>query len=547
MAREAVLHFPPTLDEYITADNPVRVIDAFVDQLDLQAIGFKRAIANPLGRPAYAPGDLLKLYLYGYLNRIRSSRLLEREARRNVEVMWLLKKLTPDFKTIADFRKDHPHLFKPVFREFTLLCKELGLFGGELVAVDGSKFKAVNNKDRNFTPAKLQRLLGEIETKIDAYVQQLEQSDQLEEGDSNDQTHNEPSNHTSLNKVIAHLQRLQERRGRYRVLLKTLQESGETQLSLTDPDSRSMPKNPKVPVGYNVQVAVDGRHSLIVEQQVTNAVTDQDQLSPVALAAHETLQERGPDQRRLEVVADRGYYHGAQVKLCEEAGITCYIAKPLTSANAKRGLFSKEAFTYQPEKDCYICPAGQALPFHFETVESNRRIRYYWTTACRTCPLKSQCTREPERRRISRWVDEHLLEAMQERVRAHPEKMQMRKQIVEHLFGTLKHWWGHSHFLMRGLKKVSGEFSLTALVYNLRRVLNIVGVKKLLEVLKSRKKRRDMMIEEAVCDFFSWIQHVVRRLLEELFLGRRGIKASATVQVAFFTQSHDWFCRCCLV
>ena len=373
-ARDVVLQFPPTLDDYITADNPVRFIDAFVDQLDLQALGFKRAVANPLGRPAYAPGDLLKLYLYGYLNRIRSSRLLEREAGRNVEVLWLLKKLTPDFKTIADFRKDHATLFKPVFREFSLLCQELELFGGELVAVDGSKFKAVNNKDRNFTQPKLQRLLSEIETKINGYLQQLEQGDKADaaEHTAPSVAAADPSNADRREQLPAKIAHLQQRQGRYRALLKTLQESGETQISLTDPDSRSMPKSPKVPVGYNVQVAVDSKHSLIVEQEVTNAVTDQDQLSGIALAAKETL-----DVDSLEVVADRGYYHGAQVKACEDKGITCYIEKPLTSVNTKQGLFGKEKFVYNSEKDCYVCPAGQELRFHFETTESNRRIRYY--------------------------------------------------------------------------------------------------------------------------------------------------------------------------
>ena len=481
-ARDAVVHFPPTLDEYIAADNPVRVIDAFVDQLDLQALGFKRATANPLGRPAYAPADLLKLYLYGYLNRIRSSRLLEREARRNVEVMWLLKKLTPDFKTIADFRKDHHTLFKSVFREFTLLCKEWDLFGGELIAVDGTKFKAVNNKDRNFTRPKLLRRIEEIDTKIATYLQQLEESDR-EESDRDAVTTAKPLPPAPCTGETLHdkLARLKQRQGRYRARLKTLEGSGETQISLTDPDSRSMPKSPKVPVGYNTQVAVDSKHKLIVEQQVTNAVTDQDQLSPIALAAQETL-----EVDNLEIVADRGYYHGEQIKRCEDKGITCYIEKPLTSVNTKHGLYGKEKFTYNSQRDCYVCPTGQELRFHFETTELNRRIRYYWTTKCLKCPIRPQCTREPERRRITRWVHEHLLEAMQERVKAHPEKIQARKSIVEHPFGTLKHWWDHSHFLMRGLKKVRGEFSLSALAYNLRRVINIIGVKELLQALKDR-------------------------------------------------------------
>jgi transposase len=484
-ARDVVLQFPPTLDDYITADNPVRFIDAFVDQLDLQGLGFKRALANPLGRPSYAPGDLLKLYLYGYLNRIRSSRLLEREAGRNVEVMWLLKKLTPDFKTIADFRKDHAALFKSVFREFTLLCRELDLFGGELVAIDGSKFKAVNNKGRNFTQANLQRWVSESETKINDYLQQLEQADRNDGSETAEPSVPAPhADKAQPQQLPAKIARLQQRQGRYRALLKTLQESEETQISLTDPDSRSLPKSAKVPVGYNVQVAVDSKHHLIVEQKVTNAVTDQDQLSGIALAAKQTL-----GVNSLEVVADRGYYHGAQVKACEEKGVTCYIEKPLTSVNTKQGLYGKEKFSYNSQQDCYVCPAGQELRFHFETTELNRRIRYYWTTACRTCPLRLQCTREPERRRITRWVDEHILEAMQERVRAHPEKVKARKSIVEHPFGTLKHWWGHSHFLMRGLKKVRGEFSLSALAYNMRRVLNILGVKALLKALQSRTGR----------------------------------------------------------
>ena len=264
-----------------------------------------------------------------------------------------------------------------------------------------------------------------------------------------------------------------------------------------------MPKSPKVPVGYNVQVAVDSKHSLIVEQEVTNAVTDQDQLSAMALDAKETL-----GVESLEVVADRGYYHGAQVKTCEEKGITCYIEKPLTSVNTKQGLFGKEKFTYNSQQDCYVCPAGQELHFHFETTELNRRIRYYWTTACRTCPLHLQCTRQPERWRITRWVDEHLLEAMQERVKAQPEKLKARQRIVEHPFGTLKHWWDHSHFLMRGLKKVRGEFSLSALAYNLRRVLTIVGVKKLLHALQHRPGTAPTTPVGLDNSFWQWLQRL---------------------------------------
>lgn len=467
--REQVVLFPEALDEYITPENPVRFIDAFVQQLDMTDLGFSHAQPTGTGRPAYDPRDLLKLYIYGYLNRIRSSRRLEQEAGRNVEVMWLLGKLTPDFKTIANFRKDNLAAFKAVFRQFTLLCQQLDLFGAELIAVDGSKFKAVNSRDRNFTKAKLQRRLQEIDAKINAYLHSLEQADTAEA---------EVSPAPAAAELQAKIQALQTRQGRYAQLLATLEQSGETQISLTDPDSRSMPKSPKVDVAYNVQVAVDSKHKLIVEQDVTNAVTDQNQLSPMALAAQEIL-----DVAQLELVADRGYYDGAEVKVCADHGITCYIEKPMTSANTKLGLFGKERFRYDAAADCYVCPGQHSLRFHFECEQDGRRIRYYSTTACNGCPLKTQCTRNQAFRRITRWVHEEILEAMQERLRADPAKLKRRKTLVEHPFGTLKQWWDQQDFLMKGLTKVRAEFSLSALAYNMKRAMNIVGVPGLLKAL----------------------------------------------------------------
>lgn len=463
-SRNQSLLFPEILDDYITQDNLVRFIDAFVEGLKIEELGFTHSVAESTGRPPYDPRDLLKLYVYGYINGIRSSRRLERECGRNVEVMWLLRKLRPDFKTIADFRKDNRKAFKGVFRQFTLLCKELDLLGGELVAIDGSKFKAVNSSDRNFSRAKLERKIKEIEEKVERYLDDLDRADEEEEG----------PRQVSAEELKEKIEKLKEREGRYDGLLKELERSGESQISLTDPDSRAMPKTPKGDVSYNVQVAVDSKHHLMVEQEVTNAVIDSSQLFSMAKKAQEIL---GKDQ--LTVVADKGYYHGDEVKACEEAGITPYIEKANTSANTALGLFGKERFVYEAEQDCYRCPAGEKLRYHFDSEELGRKIRYYWTTACNTCQIKARCTRNKEYRRITRWVHEDILERMEERVKANWELMKQRKQIVEHPFGTIKFWNDQRHFLMRGLEKVKAEFSLSALAYNIKRAINLVGVRKL--------------------------------------------------------------------
>lgn len=347
--RQAVIQFPPVLDDYLAADNPVRVIDAFVDQLDLQTLGFTRAVAPRLGRPAYHPADLLKLYVYGYLNRTRSSRLLERETQRNIEVMWLLKQLTPDFKTIADFRKDNLQPIRAVCREFTLLCKDLDLFGGDLVAIDGSKFKAVNNRTRNFTAKKLERVLAEIDTKVTAYLAELEQHD-AEHAPA-------PSAIPNLPEKLA---RLHERRQQYLDYQQQLTASGAPQLSLTDPDCRSMPVSQGTEVGYNVQTAVDAKHKLIVEHEVTNVVTDEAHLSPLAVRTKTTL-----GVATLAVVADVGYYDGDEIVACLQADITPYIAKPHTSRNRKAGLFTKADFVYDSQADAYACPAQATLTYRF--------------------------------------------------------------------------------------------------------------------------------------------------------------------------------------
>ena len=467
-SRNQIYLLPESVDDYIGEDNPVRFLDAFVGKLELGELGFQHAVPAEVGQPAYDPGDLLRLYLYGYLNRIRSSRRLEKEAARNLEVMWLIRKLRPDFKTIADFRKDNSGAIKRVCREFTLLCQQLDLFGGELVAIDGSKFQAVNSKGRNFSARKLKQVIEEIDAKIEAYLKHLDQRD-VEEA------------RVAVPRAAEmkeQLERWRERKQVYQNCQQQLQQSGEKQISLTDPDSRKMSMGHGSQIGYNVQVAVDAKHKLIVEHEVTNAVTDQGQLTPMAERAKRTL---GVD--RLEVLADMGYYDGAEVKKCEQQGIMAYIPKPLTSANTKLGLFGKERFHYDTDKDVYVCPAGEELRYRFGTKEKGRAIRYYSTSACGRCALKAQCTRNKRNRRITRWEYEDVLERMKQRVDQHPELMRQRKMIVEHPFGTIKRWMEQSYFLMRGKNKVSAEMSLTVLAYNLRRVITLIGVPPLIQAV----------------------------------------------------------------
>ncbi len=468
--RNQTVLFPESLDEYIAGENPVRVIDAFVDSLDLQTLGFTHALLNETGRPPYHPAVLLKLYVYGYLNRIRSSRTLEREATRNVEVMWLTGKLAPDFKTIANFRRHNRKAIQEVCRAFTAFCRDLDLFSRDLVAIDGSKFKAVNSRGRNFTDRKLKRALKEIDQKIEAYLDELDANDAQEPEERK----------LSAEELKEKIRLLKERMKNYKGLQRHIEESDQSQISLTDPDARSMPVGGGrvTDVGYNVQVAVDPKHKLIVDHQVTNAVTDRGLLSTMAKRAKDLL-----GVEKMEVLADMGYYHGKEIKACLEADITPYLPRPRTSANRRLGLFKKEDFRYDPEQDCYHCPAGEQLTFRFQTTEQDREIRYYATTACGSCGIRRQCTRNKGGRRITRWVHEDVLEQMERRTRASPKKMQLRKQLVEHPFGTIKRAWNQGYFLTRGLENVNAEMSLTVLAYNLKRSIRILGVPKMLEAL----------------------------------------------------------------
>jgi transposase len=461
---------PERLDDYVTEDNPVRVVDVFVDNLDLATLGFDRAVAQATGRPGYHPATLLKIYIYGYLNRVQSSRRLEREAQRNIELMWLTGRLAPDFKTIADFRKDNGAAIRQVCREFVLLCRRLDLFSQALVAIDGSKFKAVNNRDRNYTRAKVQRRLKQIEESVARYLSEL---------DSADRQGTAPVAEARTVRLREKVEKLQSEMQRMKALAQEVEAAPDQQISLTDPDARSMATSGKGTgtVGYNVQTAVDAQHHLIVDHQVTNVGHDRSQLAVMAQRARTALQVE-----QLEVVADRGYFSGEEIVACEEAGITAYVPRPQTSNNQAKGLFGKRDFLYVPETDTYRCPAGQSLTWRFTTVEKGMTLHCYWSSVCKACPLKAQCTPGAQRR-IKRWEHEAVIEAMQQRLDHDPNKMRVRRQTVEHPFGTLKAWMGSTHFLMRTLKHVSTEMSLHVLAYNLKRVMRILGIAPLMQAM----------------------------------------------------------------
>ncbi len=467
--RSEVLLFPEAVDDYIAEENPVRFVDAFVASLDLAALGFSRATPASTGRPAYDPADLLKLYIYGYLNRVRSSRMLEREAGRNVEVIWLIRKLTPDFKTIADFRKDNLAAIKSVCREFTLLCKKMDLFGGELVAIDGSKFRAANSRKQNFNPTKLGRIIESIDERIAAYLAEMEQQDAAEP----------PVVKPSAEELRAKIEQLKGRRQFHQSLAEELKESGRQEVSLTDPDSRLMSVGQGLDVCYNVQTAVDSKHKLILHHEVTNAHTDEGYLVEMATTAKQVL-----GVKTLEVVADKGYYSGEEIKKCEVQGIVTYIPKAHVSPKLKKELFTKDDFRYDPLTDTYSCPAGEQLTHRFTTAERNGvEQRYYRTSACKSCAMRTRCTENKRGRTIKRLVDEDVLERMAQRLRGDPEKMRLRGLLVEHPFGTMKRGMNQGYFLLRGLRKVAAEMSLTVLSYNLKRVVNILGVEKMIRAV----------------------------------------------------------------
>ena len=461
--------FPTALDDYVGEDNAVRVVDAFVDTLNLEALGFNGTRPADTGRPSYHPSVLLKLYIYGYLNRIQSSRRLERESQRNVELMWLTGRLTPDFKTIADFRKDNGDAIRAVCRQFVFICQRLHMFDGGEVAIDGSKFKAVNNRGKNYTQRKLQARIEQVEQSIARYMEELDRTDRQPE--------------FSIRLRVAHIKEkiasLQRQIDEFNALGQQLQQVPDQQISQTDPDARSMATSGRGTgmVGYNVQTAVDTSHHLIVAHEVTNVGHDRTQLTSMTRHVQQTL---GRDA--LTVIADRGYFSGVEILACDECGAMPLVPKPMTSNNRAQGLFDKRDFIYLEQSDEYLCPAGERAPWRFRVVEHGMVLDKYWSSACSSCAIRSRCT-TGDYRRIARWEHKDVLERMQRRINARPELAMIRRCTVEHPFGTLKAWMGATHFLTKTLPKVRTEMSLHVLAYNMKRMMNIMGIRRLHAVM----------------------------------------------------------------
>lgn len=463
---------PECLDDYVAEDNPVRVVDVFVDELDLKSLGFEGMTPAATGRPAYHPVMLLKLYVCGYLNKVQSSRRLEREAQRNVELMWLTGRLAPDHKTIADFRRENGAAIQAACAQFVVLCRQLGLFAAALVAIDGSKFKAVNTRDRNFTAYKVKRRIEQVAEHIAGYLQDLDTADR-QEGQAAE---------ARAGRLVEKIDRLRAQMAMLKAMEAEVEASPDSQVSLTDPDARAMATSGRGSgiVGYNVQSAVEGEHHLIVAHDVIMTGSDREQLASMAAKAKGAM-----GVEALDVLADRGYFSGEAILACGAMGVTPYVPKPQTSGAKAGGRFGKQDFVYQPDQDVYRCPAGALLRRHMTTVEKDMTLHRYWDRAsCTGCQLKPQCTPSIERR-ITRWEHEAVIDALQTRMDLAPRAMRVRRRLVEHPFGTIKAWMGHTHFLMKRLPNVKTEIGLHILAYNMKRVMAVLGAKPLMEAIRA--------------------------------------------------------------
>ena len=473
--RNQIILFPESIDEYVSDNNSIRIIDEYIKQLDLKRLGFKRAVNPLMGRPPYHPKDMLKLYLYGYLNRIRSSRRLEQEAIRNLEVIWLIRKLKPDFKTIADFRKDNKKALKKVFRDFTKLCDEWELFGKELVAIDGSKFRACNSKKNNYNTKKLERHLKYLDEKIEKYVQELDHHDiteaSLEKPD--------------VNTIKERIQQLRDRKEKYESYQRKLKQSGENEISTTDPDSRLMANHNNVEVSYNVQTTVDAKHKLIADFKVTQKPNDLGELDNMAIRAKKLFGDKA-----FEVLADKGYYKAKDLKKCAEKGITVYITKQIYANATKDQAFYSDQFKYDKTKNAYLCPTGKELHYYRARKKGGKVIGYEYRNyaACKKCEFKERCTKAKKGRTICRHADQDFLDRIDSQTKRNIKKYKLRQMIVEHPFGTIKRGWGAYFFLTRRKVSVSAEISLSFLTYNLKRAINILGTEEILRRLRQRRK-----------------------------------------------------------
>lgn len=474
--RNQITLFPESIEDYITSDNQVRVIDAYVEQLDMDELKFNFATAPSLGRPPYDPRIMLKLYLYGCLNRVRSSRRLEHETKRNLELLWLLEKQSPDFKTIADFRKNNKQAIKEIFKNFVQLCKEWELFGKETIAIDGSKFRASNSKKNNYSKKKLERHKKYLDEKIERYLEELDENDELEKEDRQ-------PNAEEINKRI---EELKKRKTRFDDLEKELERSGQSEISTVDSDARLMNNNNNsVNVAYNVQTSVDSKHKLISDFEVTTEPNDLGQLAPMALRTKEIL-----EVEEINVLADKGYYETKCLKTCVENKIRPYVSKQKRPNRTGNEAYYAEHFQYDKEKDLYICPQGATLKKFRSRKNKEGLIGYDYRNkeACRGCLARELCTKSKQGRSIHRNIDQDFLDTIDLKSKEDLAKYRQRQMIVEHPFGTIKHWWDGGYFLTRGLNNVATEIALTYTAYNLKRVINILGVEEMVRRLEERGK-----------------------------------------------------------
>jgi transposase len=457
---------PEVLDDFVNEDNPVRVVDVFVDGLDLQTLGFERVIATGKGRPGYHPAVMLKLYIYGYLNRIQSSRRLEKESHRNVELMWLLTRLMPDFKTIADFRKDNGKGIKAVCRQFVQMCRQMNMFADSLFAIDGSKFKAVNSKDNNYLPSNVKYRINKIEKSIEEYLSNMDIQDKTDKSD---------------NKATpSKLEWLQKRLAELRVIEEEVNAHPDKQVSKNDPDARLLlTRHLNRQVCYNVQTAVDTKHHLIISHDIDKAA-DRGQLTSVAKQVQEVMKKTD-----ITVLADKGYFSRLDIKASHDLGITANVPQTDTSGSARKGIFNKSLFRYDKDKDVYICPAEETLQNRFRATEKGGEQDIYFNNiACSHCEIRAKCTQsKKDPRRMRRWIHEPIIDAMQKRLDDNRDIPVLRKQTVEHPFGTIKMWMGAQHFLMTRKHNVLTEMSIHVLAYNLKRMMSIMGVTGLISAM----------------------------------------------------------------
>jgi transposase len=478
--RDQTVLFPNTVDQYVEKENPVRFIDAFVGSLNLEKLGFKHSILAETGRPSYDPSDLLKLYIYGYLNQVRSSRKLEKKCHRNLEVIWLMKKLAPDHKTIADFRKDNVDCIKPVFKEFVHLCRSLDLYGAQLVAINGTKSKAVNSKSNNLNEKTVALRLKQTEKKIAKYLKEMDKNDTA------DANENESVKDEELKQKI---DKLEEEKQRYEQVQNQMKATSQKDVSLVDPDSRLMRvDSQRLEVGYNIQTSVDAKRHLIVDFDVINNSTDHHQLVKDAMAAKQML-----DVDQLDVVSDKGFYVEKDLRDCEAEGLRVFMPIPaVVNPHMRFGVpepeFYTDLFAYDSVRDIYTCSAGWEMGF-WKRNSKGKDVggRLYRTRSCFSCSLRERCTRNKRGRIIYRSEYEGSVERLRARLESSEGKrnLRLRRMLVEHPFGTMKRAFNQGYLLLKGLRKVKGEVGFTMLAYNMKRAINILGVGLLIALLKS--------------------------------------------------------------